>query len=363
MNPTSPWSDFERIYLIYQKKYDFHFCGISEIEKVKEFIDCYWKKEHVFTKSQALLDWQHLDKRNSRYDFVVATDRESREIHAIVGFIMSSRYDEKIEHPIRWGAIWKVREDVGIKGVGLSLKYFFEKNVPADYIGGVGLSEYSKAINRKLGENVGKLKQFYMLNKAYETFRLIDNFSAQNLRGEDFDKGSKLRKIDGEKLLNERADYYVEMPQYKSPLYYVNRYARHPVYQYHFLEIVDSAQKAMACIIWRKCEANGSAAIMIVDYIGTGEELTGLYSEFQELMQEHGAEYICFCEYGLKDSDLEAAGFLNRENSEIVIPVYYEPFTKKNIDLDYHFYSNRGYQEEKVRIFKGDADQDRPNQL
>ena len=114
-------------------------------------------------------------------------------------------------------------------------------------------------------------------------------------------------------------------------------------------------------MIWRKCEANGKSAIVIVDYIGQGCELVGLYDEFQSLLRNNYAEYISFYEYGLDDQALSLAGFLNQEDCESVIPLYFEPFIRKNVDLDYHFYTER--QTDRVVIYKGDADQDRPNQI
>jgi hypothetical protein len=39
-----------------------------------------------------------------------------------------------------------------------------------------------------------------------------------------------------------------------------------------------------------------------------------------------------------------------------IIPNYFEPFVAENIDI--YFFSNTN---EKVYIFKGDGDQDRPN--
>ena len=362
MNRRINWTHFKNIYHIYQKKYEFRFCQLYEIPRVIEFIDQYWQKEHIFTKSKALLDWQHLDQKNNRYNFVMAIDKETDEIHGMIGFILSSLYDDSILHPIRWGVIWKVREDIDIRGLGLSLKYYLEIYAPASYVGGVGLSKYSKKINRKLGEKVGKLKLYYMLNRTCQTFDLADQVTKENFYVPDVCKSPYyLKEINGECLLDHSKDYFRYIPEYKSTLYYINRYHRHPLYKYHFLEICNREDKAMACMIWRKCEANGKSAIVIVDYIGQGCELVGLYDEFQSLLRNNYAEYISFYEYGLDDQALSLAGFLNQEDCESGMPLYFEPFIRKNVDLDYHFYTER--QTDRVVIYKGDADQDRPNQI
>ena len=69
------WSNFEKVYKIYEKRYDIRFCDISEYDKIVNFINNYWQKGHIFTKSKELLDWQHLDKWNNRYNFVIASDK------------------------------------------------------------------------------------------------------------------------------------------------------------------------------------------------------------------------------------------------------------------------------------------------
>ena len=48
-------------------------------------------------------------------------------------------------------------------------------------------------------------------------------------------------------------------------------------------------------------------------------------------------------------------GFVKKGLSDIV-PNYFEPFLKQNINIDYAFKSKSPYV-----IFKGDSDQDRPN--
>lgn len=356
------WDKFEKIYRIYKKKYDIRFCKVTDYDNLIYFIDNYWQKGHIFTKSKRLFDWQHFDKKKERYNFVIAVDKVSNEIHGVIGFIMSSIYDENIEKPIRWGTIWKVRDDVGVKGLGLALKYYFEVNAPAKYVGGLGLSNYSKVINNKLGEQVGKMNLYYILNTEIERFVLIDNVNKENKVPQNIVcKNKSLKEIKPEIFIANSQKYYSHIPEFKSPLYYMNRYAKHPIYNYKFIEINNEHNDAIACLIVRKCEANDSCGLFVVDYIGNGLELDGLYNEFQFLLQKYNAEFISFYEYGLNSEGIVAGGFTNSNSNEIVIPLYFEPFVKKHIDLDYHFYTKED--NVNIVIFKGDADQDRPNKL
>lgn len=355
----SYWDKFASVYNIFAKKYDFHFCNIGEIGRIVDFIDKYWKKGHILTKSRELMDFQYLDKEHNRYNFVIAEDKDTNEIHAIIGFIMSSIYDEDIKYPIRWGAIWKVRNDVAPKGLGIAVKYYFEKYAHAPYVGGLGLSNYSKTIDRKLGENVGKLHKYYMLNDEITDFKLADNVTENSYAKNICSTETKsIRRIDSGVFRDETRDYYKYVPEYKSVKYYINRYRNHPIYHYDFYEIYDE-DKAIALFITRTATANHSKGIFIVDYIGSGLELDSLYNDFQRMMKNEGAEFICFYETGLYEAGMINSGFI--ENSETIVPLYFEPLARVNVDLDYHYISERN--NEHLVVFKGDADQDRPNIL
>ena len=50
----------------------------------------------------------------------------------------------------------------------------------------------------------------------------------------------------------------------------------------------------------------------------------------------------------------------NNFNDQIVVPNYFEPFVKKNINLKWAIKSNNPVM---TPMFKGDCDQDRPNKL
>ena len=50
--------------------------------------------------------------------------------------------------------------------------------------------------------------------------------------------------------------------------------------------------------------------------------------------------------------------FVRNENDGVVIPNYFEPFAKSNVEIDYMISTAAG---RPFRIVKGDSDQDRPN--
>lgn len=357
------YTNFERydsIYQLFQKKYRFKLGEIKDYQLIMDFIEKHWNKEHIFLKSKDLFDWQHLDKKNNRYNFVLAINKQNEDIVGLLGFIMSSIYDNEIKSPIRWGAIWKVREDTAMKGLGVCLKYYLEKNVPVSYVAGLGLSEDSKLINGKLGEEVGKLKAYYMLNEEKTIFRLAGQVTDLDYSVNSPRSNKKIREIQFDDLCGSRKKYHNLIPEFKSPMYYLNRYGKHPVYKYRIYEIIDG-ENEKACFIMRQCEAEGAKAFTIVDYIGDGTELIGTYREFQRILKKSDCEYISFYQLGLIEEGLNKSGFRRRNDSNIVIPLYFEPIVKKNVDLDYHFITDQN--NVSPLIFKGDSDQDRPNYL
>jgi hypothetical protein len=354
---------YEKVRALYEAEYEFKFCGLEDIDRTLEFIDQHWQHNHILTRSRELLDWQHLDTKNRRYNFVLAIHRKTNEIHGLVGFIMSSIYDSGIESPIRWGAIWKIREDIGARGLGIGLKWFLYTHAEAPYLGGIGLSRYSREINTKLGEEVGKLNLYYMLNASRKAYRLVEQYDDVSFPCVDVTSAASFRQLTERDFAKEiNAEYLKRIPPYKSHLYYINRYFKHPIYKYYFTKITDESFQKEACFVWRFCEHQEDKCIVIVDYIGNGEELSGHYHDFQKLLITHNAEYISFFNLGIDDRYLIDAGFQDRKASNIIIPVYYEPFVMKNVELDYH-YDTVDQTFVNPMIFKGDADQDRPNYI
>ena len=75
-------------------------------------------------------------------------------------------------------------------------------------------------------------------------------------------------------------------------------------------------------------------------------------------MQEEQLEYVDLYSYGISIEAMKKAGFTERiENDNNVIPNYFNPFEKRNVEIyvavDYEY-------ADRVHIFRGDSDQDRP---
>ena len=103
---------FQKYLPYYKDRYDFMLCPKDRIEDVVAFIDTYWKKDHIFVLSRALLDWQHYSPIEDRYEISIAVHKQTGEIHAMVGVTLSSHFDAVIKEPVRWGSLLKIRPDM-----------------------------------------------------------------------------------------------------------------------------------------------------------------------------------------------------------------------------------------------------------
>ena len=354
--------DYDKYYKLlplFSKSYTFKICEVDEIEMVLDFIKKHWKENHAFIKSRELLDWQQLDKVNNRYNFILAIHKETREIHALQGFILSSHFDPEISNPIRWPVMWKNRDDVGLPGLGLMVHWFAFANVPTNYYGSLGISDIAFPIYKKL-DQTGVTTQWYILNPKMTAYSLVSNY-------EQCPKYNQIITNKSEKFINLSTDEYIalsgdvvdKIPEYKSKTYYLNRYLRHPIYEYKVTMIPDSEGKAEAIFFWRICEHNGSKCLRIVDYFGDYSSMEGHLTEFLLLIESEGAEFIDFINEGIDSEHFEKAGFINRNKTNLVLSNYFEPYHLKNIDFQYAYNSFDG-KEHRPLFFKGDSDQDRP---
>jgi hypothetical protein len=336
-------------------------CGLDDRRDLMTFIRDYWSANHVLARSDALMDWQHRDEGNARYNFMAARDDE-KGIVGILGFILASRYDPSLSGnaDTLWLTTWKVRPDFA-HGLGLLLLRKLDQLTAPKWIGTVGLNLATRGIYQALGYHVDILSRHYMLNGAVTSFRLAtvpDAFRA----GSTLASGAALQELRPDNFWsltgNLGLDEGAQVPR-KTRAYIYRRYLAHPFYRYRAVLITDR-QHAAICVV-RQCDFEGASALRMVDFLGAAAALARAGAQFQELLRQTGAEYIDFFCSGMR-SELQAAGFLElppAAKSPIVLPGYFEPFERSNVELAF---SLRGPGDTRI-VCKGDADQDRPNLL
>ena len=128
-----------------------------------------------------------------------------------------------------------------------------------------------------------------------------------------------------------------------------------------FMQYIIKMNSYLLCIL-RKISFNNSNVLRFVDYIGSNENFIHLNNFLMFLITKCNAEYLDFYSYGIPEKNILKAGFINRyRTAGLIVPNYFEPFEMKNVDLNFAFKFSNKYT--KVRLFKADSDQDRPNKI
>jgi hypothetical protein len=348
----------ERLFEIYSEEYDFHFCRLDEADVVIDFIDKYWKKNHILVLSRSLFDWQYLDLGRQRYNFSLAKSRKDNEIHALMGFIPIGQFDPALQQYAFYGSIWKEREDVAAVGLGTLVAYFAYRELQPYYWGSIGISEVGC---RNHETAIGEMEHYFLLNPICEKFNIaknVEKYCNHNLKNQEDWSCSPLSLQDYTSLPIDSALFY-QIYGMKTKDYYIGRYYLHPVYNYQFLAI-KNFEEIKAIVVYRKCVANSSACLRIVDFIGDFNALEKVSGSFVSLLVEEKCEYIDFLIGNAASASIEKAGFINKKSTEnAIIPNWFEPFEQKNKSLNYSFWCyDPAY---NPIFFKGDSDQDRPN--
>jgi hypothetical protein len=342
--------------------YSFHLCEPSGIEDARTFLKNNWKENHPFVIHKELLDWQYYDTESKRYNIILATHKGSGEIRGIYAFIPVSQFDKDLtSRKEMWLSIWKVRSDVKVPLLGLSMLSFLINEIQPKTLIGIKSTDIAKALYGGNSDfKTGMLNHFYILNPQKSQFELVGNFDGVHHHKEGSDGHKTIELIDEADLdaLDIAALFASKRVPSKSVAYVKNRFVRHPVYTYNLFAIREGG---LVCglIVGRIQEHNGARALRIVDYFGDEGGLGGALGGFTRLLAQYDCEYIDFYNHGFSDHALARAGFVKRvADSPIVIPNHFDPFGKKNVDIDYLFRS-----EADVVICKADADQDRPNSI
>lgn len=331
----------------------------NEVEKLVSFIDNHWKKGHALVKSRALLDFQHYNKADDTYNFIVAENNETKDYDALVGFIPTSQYDSQlVENGDYWGAIWKFREDVSNDEINNVAFYIWKRIFKQPFFhsyAAIGISQIAKRIYEVSRIPVAVLNHYYIANESVDGFEI----GAKLQKGNPglLPKKAYIREIDIE-TIDEECITAVYRP-FKSIEYLKNRYKNHPIYKYTFLGVY--IDKLNAIFVVRKVEVGESSILRVVDVLGDLSVLGNIYDEIQVKLKESSSEYLDLMNYGINKDVFSNMGFqlLDIEQEKIVLPNYFEPFEKRNVAIEIAYKA----QYEGYVAFKGDSDQDRPNIL
>ena len=342
--------------------YSIRCCGAADLTSLMLFIDKHWAKEHILSVSRKLMAWQYYNRRWNRYNFLMGIDDKNGDILGIISYIPTYIYDMSIgdNDNFVWLSVWKVRDDYAKTALGIQLLSAVFELEDTKNVGTVGNNQAVEPLYRVMKFKTGVLEHYYIANDNMHECSLLNGCATKHNNVSD-DK-IRIQQIESENELLaffENAKYMESIYPIKRARYYINRYIKHPFYKYNLFWIVNNGIKTVL-LVCRTVQAQGAKAIRIVDINGAISIISGAYGAFQKMLNQSNAEYIDMYCHGLDDNLLVALGFTRKTvESGVTVPNYFEPYTASNVEIRfaYHVADDKQYY-----IFKGDCDQDRPNQ-
>ena len=292
---------------------------LNELPLLQQFLNDYWKKDHILSRNKELMDYQHYNGYG--YNFVVAI--EEGKIYTALGFIPTSQYDKEIKDYDVWLAIWCKTPDCP-KGLGTKLLDFLEESLRPRSIGAIGINDTIEQLYLKRGWVSGVANHYFL--------PFID-YLAQWEKCEELVRVTKVG-VNG------------QCPA-KSDTYINKRYRLNPFYDYTVYGIRDCT------FVIRKIYNGRTSILRVVDIFG--ELPVNVQFAFNSLMRFENAQYIDCLNYGIPKEKFLKMGFYEKPDN-LIIPNWTEPFTMEHKPLKFAYKAQGDY-----ILFKGDSDQDRKN--
>ena len=150
--------------------------------------------------------------------------------------------------------------------------------------------------------------------------------------------------------------FYKEKVPYKTEEFFTRRYVKHPYFSYIFHE-VKLNDVFQGFIVSREVKHGGGIALRIIEVVSQNQNITDIINDFATVLNNSAYEYIDVYASGLDENILTSKNYEKIvDAADIIVPEYFQPFEMKNIDINYVTTAK-----EKITLFKGDGDQDRPN--
>lgn len=336
--------------------YKYRLCKLSEIGRLKDFIDNHWRKGHILSKSDELIKFQHYIDGKDYLTFVVAENLQTGEFDGVYGYISNWKYDNSHRIPnVLWGALWKIRDDVKnteIGTIGFGMLRYILKSDPSEVFAVLGISGIHKQLATTLGYTIGDMYRYYIPNQSLTDFNVIKFPDLLGLN--KVETGCYVKEID----FPYGVSFSNNMNPYKNIEYFENRYKKHISFHYRYLGIYKN-EKLKGVFVFRNVDSAGPRVLRIMDFIGDLSDVQDVNVSIQKLLQSENAEYIDCLNHGIDSKFFFQMGFKEAvKGGKTILPEYFDPFEQRYVPMEYCYMSE---DKEPLIIFKADGDQDRPN--
>lgn len=322
------------------------FANDNDTARIMAFIESDWKHGHILARDKSFFLYEH-GWKDGRINFVLS--EENGAINGILGFIPYGETNRDV-----MTVVWKARDDAP-PATGLALLQYLKENGDVRIMASPGSAKKLKGMYRYLGYEFGRMTQWYRLHaqSSYTLASVNDNTVPACA-----EEGNALRMEtweDVERHFDFEA-YTKNKKPYKEAWYIKKRYFDHPAYRYEVYGVKEQTNpRYPLLLVFRLEESQGARALRLVDCIGKCGLLAHATSLVDGLLEQHKAEYADCYEAGVEEAVFEDAGWRKVQASGNVIPNYFSPFVRENIDIWYFSTDS------EIVLFKGDGDQDRPS--
>jgi hypothetical protein len=338
------------------------FCGLDEVEALTGFLRDHWGREHVLVTDRRVLDRQHRDDEQGRYDALLAWDGD--EVVGVLGFIRTGRLDPDLagDRDTLWLTTWRARDDAP-PGTGLALVRGLERMVPHGWIGTVGLRASAEPLYRGLGFRTGMLERWVMTDPEVtpRLLRMTDGTDVPMVSLGPLGASAEqrpLRRIGVDDLsdpaLARRIDAAPTVPS-RTAVQVTHRFLEDPFYDYR-IHVAERGDRA-ALLISRIVNHRGAAALRVVALAGDPAALEGTGAALLGVMRADGVEHADLHVAGAGDAPALAGFHRVVATAGLCVPSRYDPFEADGVELRYALRGRVG----PLLLTRGDADQDRPN--
>lgn len=324
------------------------FCEEKDLAQVMQFINDFWKEDHILATSKEMFDYQYYDQAAGRYNMVISKD-DNNELECVLGFIPTSRFNKAlVKKDVLWLSLWKSRENASNPFIGIMVYSFLRQNYEHSFIATNGMSDIAEQLYEHLGFEVQSLHHLYIANPTIDDFKI-----AYNPKFSDNNTGLlfELELVDSVEIQSVSRH---ETTCYKDSTYLVNKYLNHPYYVYSFFNIPEED----LIIVCREIIINNRKVLRIIDFYGQPSSLVRVSKSLESFIIKNNYEYVDILISTDISSSIQSKFILNNIDSTTIIPNYFEPFDSRNVEVKFAMHPKLmdGY-----FVTKGDGDQDRPS--
>ena len=322
----------------------------KEIPLIMKFIKNYWRKKHILGLDRKFFDYEFSSEK--KVNFTIAFNKKNNQLAAIQGFIPYSQ-NKKYLHIC--GSITLTKPNIKVPFLGIeTMRKMLEITKPFSYCGiGTNPITMKPLVEKFFKRHTGKMNHYYYLNENIKKFKIANikqKFNQKPSKEKVFyEEISKFKDLKNKIKFNKKLK---NLPL-KSGEYIQKRYFNHPKYKYKFFVIEKKNLLIARETYLRKYNRK---ILSFVDYIGIISKLSKVNNLLRNLTKNDNYEYIdLLCSKNISNILLKSGFKIKLSNDKNIIPIYFSPFIKKNVDIYYET------SDKNMFFFKADADQDRPN--